>query len=143
MSTLDDLYDLRTFFYTGAYAAVISEGSGLTNLNSELEFEKNMFIARACIALGHFDKLMTLVGPKINGTVEFECLKVLAAYVKSKSDANVDQSMVAASCLEAIEQYLSAESSIHQKLIASSIYIQEGLLEPAYNLLCDSSNPEW
>ncbi|XP_023015291.2 coatomer subunit epsilon [Leptinotarsa decemlineata] len=131
---VDELFEVKNFFYIGNYQQCINEAQKLRKPSTaEVAIQRDIFTYRSYMAQNKF--LVAL--EEIHGAspLEIQPLKLLAEYLSGKSnkDAVVAQ----------IDQEISANANSETLiLVAATIYVNENNLESAYRTLHASDNLE-
>ncbi|KAF5305528.1 hypothetical protein FQA39_LY01619 [Lamprigera yunnana] len=130
---VDELFDVKNYFYIGNYQQCINEAQKLKPSTAEVAIDRDIYTYRAYMAQNKF--LVVLDEINNASSARVQPLKLLAEYLskKQKADDIIDQ----------MEQKLA--SSVDNDtlvLVAATIYIHELNYEAAYKVLHTSQTLE-
>jgi len=136
-AAVDELFDVKNSFYTGAFQQTINEAQKIKPSTTELQVERDVFLYRAYIAQRKYRVVMD----EIHGAShpELRPLKLLADYFANpnKRDALVDS----------IKEQLSGSADISSHtfvIVAATIFCHESNHEAALRVLHqDESLESW
>jgi len=80
---MDELFELRNYFYMGNYSAALTEGKTIAVDSDALRIERDAIMARIAVAQGECDDVISSVSA--DAPVGMQAIKVLAAYSKDKA----------------------------------------------------------
>ncbi|XP_066255085.1 coatomer subunit epsilon [Euwallacea similis] len=131
---IDELFDVKNYFYIGNYQQCINEAAKVRKPSTpEIAVQRDVFTYRSYIAQNKF----LVVLDEIHGASpgEVQPLRLLAEYLHSRSNR--------ASVLDQLN--LKIDTTSHNEtlvLVAATIFIQEGNLDGAYRYLHASESLE-
>ncbi|GMH56595.1 hypothetical protein TrRE_jg2705 [Triparma retinervis] len=125
MDTVDNLYSLRTLFYLGHYSLAIDESKTISrSLNQAQKVERDEFVLRSKIGLGHYSSVISSVSP--SSPPSHIAISLLASYLSSPSPELLSQ----ANQLAADNQ-----SSTTISLIAGMLHLNAGDVKSALRMV--------
>ncbi|GMH41511.1 hypothetical protein BSKO_09421 [Bryopsis sp. KO-2023] len=83
MGEPDSLWNLRNFFYLGAYQSAINEGQDLADLSDGESLERDFFVYRSYVALGQSELVMSEIGDA--SPLGLIAVKTFAKYLTDRS----------------------------------------------------------
>jgi hypothetical protein len=83
MADVDVLFEVRNFYYLGAYQQVVKEAQKVTPRSDDVKLERDIFLYRAYIALGKSSIVLSEID---NGASEaLKAIRRLALYFSDTS----------------------------------------------------------
>jgi coatomer protein complex subunit epsilon len=89
MSEPDELFSLRSLFYSGAFQQAIAEASGLNRLSPHLAKERDEFLYRSHVALGQYDTVIRSIGDDSSVALSLRAIKLLATFMRDKDTREI------------------------------------------------------
>ncbi|CAH1154755.1 unnamed protein product [Phaedon cochleariae] len=124
---IDELFEVKNYFYIGNYQQCINEAQKLRKPSSaEIAIQRDIFTYRSYIAQNKF----LVVLEEIHGASpsEIQPLKYLAEYLSGKTNKET--------VLAQVDQQIKANADSQTLiLVAATIYVNENNLEAAYRVL--------
>ncbi|XP_056640640.1 coatomer subunit epsilon [Diorhabda sublineata] len=133
-SDVDELFEIKNYFYIGNYQQCINEAQKLRNPSSpEIATQRDIFTYRSYMAQNKF--LVVLDEIHDGSSNDILPLKFLAEYLSKKNNKE--------SILSQLEHQISINANSETLIIvAATIYINESNLEAAYKVLHASESLE-
>ncbi|KAL7301044.1 coatomer subunit epsilon [Trichogramma pretiosum] len=131
---VDELFNVRNYFYIGNYQQCINEAQKLKLSSPEATVERDIFVFRSFLAQKKYSIALNEI--KDNSPKELQPLKLLAQYFASPEKRET--------ILEQLEKdkYHVAEKGASFRLVAALIYYQEENFDDALRVLWKSDNIE-
>ncbi|KAI6191724.1 Coatomer subunit epsilon [Aphelenchoides bicaudatus] len=79
MGDVDQLFEVRNFYYLGAYQQCVKEAQKVSSRTEEIKHERDLFLYRAYIALGKSNMVLSEI-PDGNSNESLKALRRLALY---------------------------------------------------------------
>lgn len=137
----DDLYNLRSRFYLGHFDQVETEAASLTHISGHLSTARDCFVQRAHIVTGNARRVFSQVDA--SSATALQAVKLLATY----TEANDEQAKELV--ISQLEEFVASLADVvgegaarSLRVIAAQIYVQDGKLKEALQLLYRASSIE-
>lgn len=89
MADPDELFSLRNLFFLGSFQKAINEAAGLNRLPQHLVRERDEFVYRSHIGLGHYDVVLREIPDDPSTPVSMRAIKLLATFLHQKDTRDV------------------------------------------------------
>ncbi|CAH0473877.1 unnamed protein product [Peronospora belbahrii] len=126
MTEPDDLFTLKNQLWVGNYPNVLSEGLTLNHLSEALRNERDVYVYRAHLALGHVSLVLQSISDTGNTSIALSAIKLWATFLSGQSD----KEMIDLTLKEWLADPVSGENA-HLLLVAGQIYTRNGKLSDA------------
>eukprot|EP00741_Cyanophora_paradoxa_P025725 tig00000388_g24824.t1 len=124
----DELFELRNFFYLGAFQKALQEAATVTATTEALKIEKEVFVYRSHIGLGNHKTVLAEV--KDSAPTALQSVKLLATYLASEDNKEI--------ALMTVKEWLSdpiSQNNPTLQVVAGTIFTHERNYEEALRAL--------
>ncbi|XP_072012367.1 coatomer subunit epsilon-like [Engystomops pustulosus] len=133
---VDELFDVKNWFYIGSYQQSINEAQKVKPSSPEKEVERDVFLFRAYIAQRKYGVVLDEIRP--NANAELQAVRMFAEYLSNESRRDAIVSELDKKMAKSVDV-----ANTTFLLMAAAVYFHDGNTDAALRTLHQGESLEW